>query len=150
MGIYVYRIETNPKKTNLGFNFHLSMYCYKCGIQTDWRTGEPSVWMRLTQARLDRVQDTFDYKPDRWSGYIGSIATRGDGKYSDKDDKVIDVGDTVSIFKREHGISSYYDTEDPGTYQFTIEKLGRGKWKKVINVDRRETEIPLTSEEVPV
>jgi len=141
MGVYCYRVETNPKKTDLGFNFHLSMFCYKYGCNTDW-LGTPSTWLRLTNARLDRVQNLFDNDPSRWSGYIGSIATRGDGKYSDKDDKVINVGDTVSIFKRDNPTSNYDDIDDPGTYLFTIKKLGRGKWKKVINECRRETQIP--------
>jgi hypothetical protein len=138
MGVYVYRVATNPIKTDLGFDFHQSFFCYKDGCGVDWN-GNPSKWLKLTHARLDRVQETFDNYPDRWSGYIGEISKQPDGN---RDGKMV-IGTEVNIFKRQHGISSYYDIDDPAAYQLTIKKVGHGKWKQLFHTEREESSITI-------
>jgi len=140
MGVYCYQVTAKQTKTDLGFNFHLGTYCFRYGGYNEIFDTKPK-WRILAEARLDRTQSILE-QPNRWSRFIGVTSH---GTYDIDKPKQLAVGVVVNIHYREYPTSDWDDVNDPGLYICSIEKIGRGKWKKVVNEDRKEIPFPENS-----
>jgi hypothetical protein len=119
MSTRIHKVSSKVIKTNLGFNFNPSEFSH----MESW-SSLISDWDRLSDIRLQRTQDIFDRDPSRWTGLIGDV-------YGSLDKFKSDVGVRIVISSLPFATSSYYDSYEKINEVCVIEKIGRGKWKKI-------------------